>query len=633
MLKAFFYENIVWMIFTAAVAEISVTQIILHRKKKTFFLTRSKGIFILFIVQYMFWGILSLSFSSALQKIYLKVPLKPEGFVAPLIMGSLYGLLIGLLFFYVRKRNAHLEIAVSNARFNERRYKNLFDILPYGAEIMDLNGKILSVSENTCRFLGYDKDQLLGKNLKEFLHPDDQCILAEKLDRIKNPSRNRSNISEVRLLHSDGSCKTVLRSSSLVYDEQDRVSGILCVNTDITDYKEAEKEKQILTNRLVQTQRMEALGNLAGGIAHDFNNVLSPIIGFSELLMESLPQESSDHLKAEKIFQAGIKGKELTSQILDFSRQSELDKLPITVNEALKEILTLSKAVIPFNITLEEKITEAPCIVTAAPSHIQQIGMNLITNAIHAIDTGKGIISVSLENRPLRGEDAQSVRLPEGPYIELTVRDTGKGMEPAILEKIFEPYFTTKEKGKGTGMGLSIVYGIVKDLRGSIHLESQPGKGTTVKVFLPSEEHHNTIINGQAPRESARGHESILTIDEEDMITNYEKELLENLGYTVTASNSSREALEIFRSDPEKFDLVMSDINLHDISSLELTRELFKIRPEMPIILCSGQSDQVDRETLEHLGVDSILFKPATKAELSGKVRFVLDHPNRPPHS
>ncbi len=486
MIPQFLEKIIVWIILFSGIFEIILTRILLIGKKERFFIKPDRVLLALYILQYMLLGMLSLCISSVFQKLYVNLPLHFKGFITPMVMGSLYGLVIGMLIFHLKKRNCHLEKAIEKSRFNEEKFKNLFNILPYGAEVMDISGMIVAVSSNSSRFLGYRKEEMIGKNLAEYLHPDDVKRLLEKFEGILTLPDPERIVTEVRLRHKNGEYKTVLRSSSIVYDENRRITGILCVNTDITPLKAREEENQKLAQKLIQTQRLEALGKLAGGIAHDFKNILTPIIGFAEMLTDSLPVESRDWEKAEKIHQAGIRGKELTSQILHFSRHTDMEKQTVELKDLLAEIISLSRVVLPENIEIIEKIDENCFPVLAPQSHIHQIGMNLITNAVQAIGSAGGLITVSLEN----SQRTETVNHPfdkkQGDYVHLRISDTGAGIREELLEKVFEPYFTTKAPGEGTGLGLSIINELVKEMKGSISIKSLQNRGTEVSVYLPA---------------------------------------------------------------------------------------------------------------------------------------------------
>ncbi len=319
------------------------------------------------------------------------------------------------------------------------------------------------------------------------------------------------------------------------------------------------KRKQI-EEQLMKAQKLEALGVLAGGIAHDFNGILFPIMGLSELLLEDLPPDSPEYQNVQGIFKAGERASNLVKQILTFSRQAEQEKTPFRIQQILKEVIKLTRSTIPANINIAQDIQKDCGLILADPAQIHQIAMNLIINAYHAVEPQSGRIIVRLKEVEIEFEQLPEIGLLPGRYALLSVSDTGTGIEPAIMHKIFEPYFTTKEQGKGTGLGLSLVYGIVKEHLGDIKVTSEPGEGTTFNIYLP--------IMAQAKEKQVRkkkdelygGHERILLVDYEKAIAQMKTQMLERLGYKVTMQSDSLKALEMFKTMPDQFDLVISDM-------------------------------------------------------------------------
>ncbi|MBI9075240.1 MAG: PAS domain S-box protein [Desulfatibacillum sp.] len=387
---------------------------------------------------------------------------------------------------------------------------------------------------------------------------------------------------------------------------------------DITERKKAEEQLQ-------KAQKMESIGHLAGGIAHDFNNLLFPIIGMAELLMEDLPQGSLEHENAQVIFESGKRGGDLVKQILAFSRQSEHKLLPISVQQILKEVLKLIRATIPSFIELEEDIQTDCGMLMGDPTQIHQVAMNIITNAFHAVESTGGKISVQLREIALGPGELAYGPLGEGRYALLTIADTGQGMSPELMKKIFEPYFTTKEQGKGTGLGLAVAYGIIKEHQGDIKVYSEPGKGTSFNIFLPLLDKPGESETIVVAPEQQTGDERILLIDDEESIALLEKQMLERLGYTVTACFHSPEAVELFKANPKAFDLVISDMTMPHMTGDQVTEALLSIRPDIPVIICTGFSEKMDGEKAEAKGIKAFLMKPVIKAELAGAIRKALD--------
>ncbi|MFH1984321.1 MAG: PAS domain S-box protein [Pseudomonadota bacterium] len=392
----------------------------------------------------------------------------------------------------------------------------------------------------------------------------------------------------------------------------------LQVATDITEMKNMEK-------RLLQAQKMESIGNLAGGIAHDFNNILFPIVGLSEMLMEDFAPGSVEYENTKEIFKAGRRGSDLVKQILAFSRQSDQKMIPVRIQHVLKEVIKLSRSTIPANINITQDIQHDCSMVLADPTQIHQIAMNLITNAYHAVETSSGEISIHLKEVILGVDELPPGALEPCRYAVLSVSDTGVGIAPPILEKIFEPYFTTKEQGKGTGLGLAVVYGIVKEHHGDIKVRSEFGKGSTFSVYLPMMAKDEASESVGREEDVSLGHERILLIDDEEAISKLEKQMLERLGYKVTMRVNSLEALEAFKANPDGFDLVISDMSMPNMTGEQLAHQLIDIRPNIPIIICTGFSERLDPVKAASIGVKGFLMKPIVKAEMAKTIRKVLD--------
>ena len=389
------------------------------------------------------------------------------------------------------------------------------------------------------------------------------------------------------------------------------------------DRKEEDKKK--LKARLSQAQKMEAIGTLAGGIAHDFNNILAAIIGYAELAILEVPDGSKVKQDLMEIFKAGNRAKDLVQQILTFSRQSDMEKKPVRVSRIVKEALKFLRASLPTTIEIRENIEKDIGTIEADPTQIHQILMNLCTNAHHAMREEGGILEVTLTNVDM---DAYTIRqypdISSGPYVRLSVSDTGHGITPDVKERIFDPYFTTKGVGEGTGLGLAVVHGIVKDHAGAITVYSETGKGTTFHIFLP------VIEKAEEPKKETMGplptgHERILFIDDDPSLVEIGREILGKLGYDVVAKTSSIEALELFREQPDKFDLVITDMTMPNMTGDRLAAELMKIRPDIPTILCSGFSEKMSNEKADALGIKNFLMKPIVMKDLAKTIRKVLD--------
>jgi PAS domain S-box-containing protein len=394
----------------------------------------------------------------------------------------------------------------------------------------------------------------------------------------------------------------------------------------LIDRKKSEQEKIELLTQLQQLQKIESIGNLAGGIAHDFNNLLFPIIGMSEMLMEDFPADSPEYQDANEIFKAGKRGSELVMQILSFSRRHEHKLMPVRVQKIMKEVLKLTRATIPSSIEIQINIQQNCGMVLADPTQLHQVGMNLLTNAYQAIESASGKINIGLKQVIINKSEPLQSSLPPGEYVQLLVADNGTGMSPSVIDKIFEPYFTTKARRKGTGLGLAVVYGIIKEHKGDILVTSHEGKGTSFKIYLPLIPKKESMNNPSIHEfELIKGNERILILDDEKTIVNTIRKVLTRLGYKVTGYTNSQEALIKFKSDPDHFDLIISDMTMPEMTGDEFASEILSIRPEIPIIICTGFSERIDKERAESIGVQGFLMKPVLKSEMAYLVRKLLD--------
>jgi signal transduction histidine kinase len=390
--------------------------------------------------------------------------------------------------------------------------------------------------------------------------------------------------------------------------------------------KQAEISLKAMKTRLMQAQKLESIGSLASGIAHDFNNLLFPIVGLSETMLDDFPPGSPQYKDVQQIFKAGKRGRELVQQILSFSRQSRYQLIPVHVQKILKEAFKLCRATIPADIPITRDIQTDCRPVMADPTQIHQIVMNLITNAFHAVEPAGGTISIRLKEIFYSQADASAAHdLASGVYIMLSVSDTGTGIDPAIMDKIFDPYFTTKEKGRGTGLGLATVYGIVKAHGGDIRVDSEVREGSCFHVYLPVLETSDPPETEMQPRPLPTGTEHILLVDDEVSVVHLEKQMLERLGYRTTSFTDSRDALAAFETAPSRFDLVITDMHMPNLTGLQLAEKMIAVKPGLPVILCTGFSERINREKIGVMGIRDLLMKPVGMVDLAHKVREMLD--------
>jgi signal transduction histidine kinase/CheY-like chemotaxis protein len=395
---------------------------------------------------------------------------------------------------------------------------------------------------------------------------------------------------------------------------------------DITELKEAEQERAKLREQLFQAQKMEAIGSLAGGIAHDFNNILTAIIGYGEMLdlfhSAECPQIKPD---LQEILKAAIRAKDLVQQILTFRRKTKQDRISLNILPVIKESLKFLRASLPSTIEIIQSLDPGVGPVLADPTQIQQVVMNLCTNAAHAMRERGGVLEVRLTEVVIgEGNRGKVLIPPPGLYARLTVKDSGHGIPPEILPKIFDPYFTTKEMGEGTGLGLAVVEGIVQGHGGVITVESEPGVGTVFQVFLPLLERHEIDLPSVTTTQIPRGQGRILLVDDEPALTNMGQQILKILGYEVEALTSSGTALERFRQHPQWYDLAILDLTMPQMTGVELAREILQIRPDLPIILTSGFAEQLSQEESKNACFRALLKKPFRVGTLAETIKKVL---------
>jgi len=391
---------------------------------------------------------------------------------------------------------------------------------------------------------------------------------------------------------------------------------------EIKNHHQAQKEKNRVEAQLIQSQKMEAIGTLAGGIAHDFNNILTSIIGYSDLAKMRVSKDDDVMSHLDKIWQSGNRAKALVKQIVTVARRQEQEQRPIQLGYIANEALKLLRAALPSTIEILKVLPKNAGIINADPTQMHQVIMNLCTNAGYAMSEKGGTLEVTLENVSITEPEMD---LKPGPYLRLTVRDTGDGIKPEVTARIFEPYFTTKEKGEGTGLGLSVVHGIVVTHGGAITAESKPGEGSTFHVYLPRTDEAEEITEAKTEEPIPTGSECILFVDDEPILLEMVEQILGQLGYEVVTANGSLEAMELFRKNPGRFDLVITDMTMPKMTGIELARELLNIRPNIPIILCSGSIDQGLKGKARTTGIRDFLAKPISMGSIAETVRKALD--------
>ena len=508
---------------------------------------------------------------------------------------------------------------------SERRFRDLTLSMADWVWEVDQNGVYTYASDSVTKVLGYTADELIGKTPFDLMVEDIIDDTKNEFFKFLKDKKAIVNLKNFNLTK-NGERVISLTNGIPFTDEAGAFMGYRGVDRDITTEYE-------LSLKIQQSQKMEAIGNLAGGIAHDFNNVLFPIIGMSELMMEDLPPGSLEMEHANEIYKAGHRAKELVSQILVFSRQSDQKKIPVRFQNVLKEVLKLCRSTIPVNIEIVQKIQQDCGSIRGNATQLHQIGMNLITNAYHAVQEKNGKIIVGLEEIEIDQINLIDTSINPGKYLLFTVSDDGIGMAEKLKNKIFEPYFTTKEQGKGTGLGLAVVYGIVKEYGGEIEMETEIGSGTTFRIYLPLIDKSEDKSITEAKTELETGHENILLVDDEPAVVRLEQQMLERLGYKISSHTSSLDAVEVFRSNPDAFDIVLTDMTMPNMTGDQLAKEILSIKPDMPIIICTGFSENMNKEQAEIIGIKGFLMKPVIKSDMAQMVRKVLDAiNNNEPH-
>ncbi len=519
-----------------------------------------------------------------------------------------------------------LQLTQTALQKSERKFRVIFEQTFQLIALLTPDGVLLEANETGLGFCGVAAPEVIGK---PFWETPWWSFSEEQRQRLRegiiSAASGMLERFEANYLDGKGKLYSVDFSLKPVLDEQGNVTQIIAEGRDITDLKKLDKD-------LRQSQKMEAIGTLAGGIAHDFNNILTAMIGYTYMAQCKAAHDPPISRDLERVQEANLRAKELVSQILTFSRRGEQESKPLNLTTIIEEVFRLLRASLPTSIEIHRQIDTFPNgdMVLADPTQLHQVLMNLGTNAAHSMRAHGGTLTISLDDIEA---DASLIEryndLLPGPYVRLTVSDTGHGMDSAIRERIFEPYFTTKSVGEGTGMGLAVVQGIIKSHGGAISVYSEPGHGTSFHIFLPR------IVSEFVPDDDEDEHvfggmEHILFVDDERSLVELGQELLGSLGYAVSVASGSHEALELFRSAPSGFDLVITDLTMPGMSGKELAREIIAIRPDMPIILCTGFSDMTTEQQARETAIKGFIMKPYSIISLDKVIREVLAPPALP---
>lgn len=506
-------------------------------------------------------------------------------------------------------------------RETEMKYRELAESLPQVIFEVDLKGDLTYINRNAYALFGYSPEEVeKGFNILQVIVPEDRDRVAG--DIIRNIEGHKLGRQEYTAVRKDGTRFPVgVHANS--FQRGQNTTGVRGILIDLTESKRAEKEKKKLELQLQQAQKMEAIGALAGGIAHDFNNILSAIIGYTELAMLN---ENSKHCTGElnEALKAANRAKDLVKQILAFSRQTDEDLKPVMVGMVANEAEKFLRATIPTTIEIKTRIKENSGAVLANSVELHQIIMNLCTNAAHAIGDQTGILEIEVHDVEIDlAQKNDFIDLEIGPYVRISVKDTGHGIDPEVRKRIFDPYFTTKEKGVGTGLGLAVVHGIVKKYGGAINVESKLGEGTNFHIHFPRVS-ITSPIKAEQPKKIIGGSERILFVDDEKMLVEIGQLALQRLGYNVVSRTSPIEALELFKAKPDHFDLMITDQTMPGMTGSALAKEIMRIRPELPIIICTGYSQTIDPNRAADMGIKGFVMKPIIINDLAAAVRRAL---------
>ena len=481
--------------------------------------------------------------------------------------------------------------------------------------IADLDWHIMYANNAACKLINKTADELFGQHATIFGKESTTGISQKEI--IRQTLEKGSWRGEVTSISLDGSARIMYLRTLAVKDKKGQIVALCGVSTDIT-------ERNQMQEQLQQSQKMDTIGTLAGGIAHEFNNILGGIFGFLDIAREDVPVNSPVQESLDEIHRLGMRARNVVKQILAFSRKDHQKKRPIQLSLVLKEELKMLRATIPATIEIRHHLDASCGPIMGDPMQIQQVIMNLCVNAKDAMEKKGGVLDISLSPVVLDMADIRShPDLPPGEYAKLSVSDTGNGIAPEIMDKIFDPFFTTKDVGKGTGMGLSVVHGIIKDHGGTITVSSEPGEGTTFTVLFRVTDAEGTT---KAEEKSLpTGTENILLVDDEDFIIFPQKKILEKLGYKVTAMTGSLETLALFSKNPQRYDLIITDLTMPNLTGDRLAAEVTAIRPDMPVILTTGYADSVDSENVKQSGIKAFISKPFQREALAKTIRLVLD--------
>ena len=545
---------------------------------------------------------------------------------------------------------AMVESKLAQAKLQQEQERLAVTLQSIGDAVIttDIHGKVVLINKVAQNLTGWRFEDACGRDLIDVF----EIINEHTLRPCENPVKKVLETKKVVelayhtiLISRDGTRRAIADSAAPIIDAAKNTIGVVLVFRDMT-------EKVELETALRQAHKMEAIGTIAAGIAHDFNNLLYMITGNAELAMEDIPEWNPVHENIKEIKSAGLRAAGVVKQLLSFSRQTDQELKPIGAVMVIKDVLKFLRSIIPNSIDIRQTLSENELIILSDPTQLNQVMMNLCINASQAMEKTGGTLDISVEkitlsekeigrgHRLLQSVEGDSIfvqfgdrygtypynpGLTPGDWVKITVSDTGPGIRSDIIKRIFDPYFTTKDVGKGSGMGLAVVHGIIKNHHGTIFVQSEPGKGTTFTIFFPMVS-ERPAINLKAPDVIPQGTgESVLFVDDEISIANMTEKMLQRLGYNVETATSPVDALERFRSKPQTFDLVITDMTMPQMSGAKLSEKLKEIRPDIPVIICTGHSALIDEEKAASIGIDGYVMKPIVMREIAKMIRDLLE--------
>ena len=510
---------------------------------------------------------------------------------------------------------------------SEKKYKEIVQNANSIILRMDPTGKVIFFNEFAEKIFGYKEKEILNKNIIGTIVPgkDTKGYNLQKMILEISQNIDKYKINENENITKNGTIKYISWANKPIFDNNGKLKEILCIGTDLTEKKYAEQEKKKLEQQLHQAQKMEVVGTLAGGIAHDFNNSLAIIFGYSDILLRQVPKDNKIYSYVKHIMNAAKHSKELVNQILLFSRRTKQEKTTLKVDILIKESLKLFSSSFPSNIKIVEQINSKCPPILASATQIRQIFANLCTNAGHAMEKKGGTLEIKLDTITINSNtNKPHPKLENKEYLCLTIKDTGHGIEPKILDHIFEPIFTTKKIGKGTGLGLSVVHGIVSNHNGIITVDSKINVGTTFNVYIPVVQNSNLTKNNEKNNNPIQGKEHIVFVDDNENIVSMSKLMLEDIGYKVSTSTTATNAINYFKENHENIDIAIIDYTMPEMFGTDLAKEIKNINPNTPIIITTGFSKNIDESNYKKFRIQGYINKPITSSALSKKIQEVL---------